>query len=105
MRQVTRKAAVTVGLGAALVAAAAGGASAAGTGNSGLLNPQLPELPGTVADQQTGLGQTFPVGLPTDRLPTGEATAAVQNTTGNTLPQVQQALPHLDMPSVPGLGV
>ncbi|MCF2529792.1 hypothetical protein [Yinghuangia soli] len=103
MGSVARKAAVTAGLGAAIVAGAAAPAVALTGGNAGLLNPTAPALP-KVAQNNGGMVGPFPVGQVTDKLPTGQVTSGLGSAT-QTLPTSQLptgALPGL--PGVPGLG-
>ncbi|MGA4543332.1 hypothetical protein ACPA54_25415 [Uniformispora flossi] len=102
MRSVTRKAAVTAGLGAAIVAGAAAPALAAGNGAAGLLDPHAPGLP-QVAQENAGNIGPFPVGQLTEQLPTGQ----VSGLTGGleqTAQQATGALPTGTLPGVPAVG-
>ncbi|WTW97123.1 hypothetical protein OG216_28860 [Streptomycetaceae bacterium NBC_01309] len=94
MGSVTRKAAVTAGLGAALVAGTAGSAMAATGGNAGLLNPNVPTVP-KVAQENGGTLGPFPISGVTDSLPTGQVTGGLDTAT--------QTLPTNALPAVPGL--
>jgi hypothetical protein len=111
MRSVTRKAAVTAGLGAAIVAGAAAPALAATSGNAGMLNPQAPALP-KVGQENTGLIGPFPVSQLTDKLPAGQLGQVGDVTNGlqSTAQQAQHSLPTgalntggLGLPGVGGL--
>jgi hypothetical protein len=98
MGSATRKAAVTAGIGAAIVAGAAGPAMAVG-GNIGALNPQVPQTP-KVAQENTGTIGPFPIGQLTDQLPTGQVTGPLEGVTG----QAQQVVPGSVLPGLPQLG-
>lgn len=102
MGSVARKAAVTAGLGAAIVAGAAGPAMALTGGNGGLLNPGGQTLP-KVAQENGGMLGPFPVSQVTDVLPTGQVTDGL----GTATQTAQAALPGVPglpgVPSVPGL--
>ncbi|MEU8138832.1 hypothetical protein [Streptodolium elevatio] len=108
MGSVTRKAAVTAGLGAAIVAGTAGSAMAVTGGNAGLLNPNVPTVP-KVAQENSGTLGPFPISGVTDSLPTGQVTGgldtaaqtATQSLPTNALPA--NALPTSALPGVPGL--
>lgn len=98
MGSVTRKAAVTVGLGAAIVAGSAGSAMADTAGNAGVLNPQAPTVP-KVAQENGGTLGPFPINTVTDTLPTGQVTGGLDTATQSA----KHVLPNSALPGLPGV--
>ncbi|MDI2130956.1 hypothetical protein [Yinghuangia seranimata] len=98
MRSVTRKAAVTAGLGAAIVAAAAGPAMAVTGGNAGVLNPQAPGVP-KVAQENAGTVGPFSLNQVADKLPTNQVASGLESATQ----QAKGVLPVGSLPALPAV--